>query len=52
MTTATLIKETISLGLAYSSEVWSIIVTVEGRVAYRQIRFWRANREFYIWIHR
>jgi hypothetical protein len=39
----TLIKENIQLGLAYNSEVWSIITMVGSMVAHRQIWFWRRS---------
>jgi hypothetical protein len=37
MTTATPVKENISLGLAYSSEVWSIIAMAGSTVVHRQM---------------
>jgi hypothetical protein len=49
---ATPIKENIYVGLAYSSEVPSMIVIVGSMVACRQTWCWRTSREFNIWIHR
>jgi len=48
MTIATLVKENIPLGLAYSSEVWSIIAIGRSTVVHRQRCYWRNSLEIYI----
>lgn len=50
MTIATLIKEYILFGLAYSSDVQFFIV--ESVAASSQTWYWRERQELYIWIHR
>ena len=52
MTIATLMKENIELGLAYSSEVWSIIAMVGNTVACQQTWCWSGSWEFYIQMSR
>jgi hypothetical protein len=45
-------KENISLELAYSLEIQSIIIMAGSMEAHRQALFWRSSWEFYIWIQR